>query len=110
MICRQVANKMGLTASFLPKPVVGVTAAACTPNVSISENGKIFSGSQRERKSLAKPAGPLLTASLPRQRHSLLLNASVNAYRRLGPALRSAQPDQSLAGRPRLHDPDPHRQ
>src|SRR5208337_2947598 len=27
LVCRQVANKMGLTASFLPKPVVGVNGS-----------------------------------------------------------------------------------
>ena len=30
LICRQVATKMGFTASFLPKPVVGVTGTGCT--------------------------------------------------------------------------------
>ncbi|HXY04442.1 MAG TPA: glutamine synthetase beta-grasp domain-containing protein, partial [Terriglobales bacterium] len=40
LICRQVANKMGLTASFLPKPVVGVNGSGMHTNVSISENGK----------------------------------------------------------------------
>ena len=40
LICRQVANKMGLTASFLPKPVVGVNGSGMHTNVSISEKGK----------------------------------------------------------------------
>src|SRR5262249_59017208 len=40
LICRQEATKMGLTATFLPKPVVGATATGITPNVSISTNGK----------------------------------------------------------------------
>src|SRR6202171_1071335 len=39
LICRQVATKMGLTASFLPKPVVGVNGSGMHTNVSVS-NGK----------------------------------------------------------------------
>src|SRR5262245_40852031 len=39
LICRQVATKMGLTASFLPKPVVGVNGNGMHTNVSVSKNG-----------------------------------------------------------------------
>ena len=34
LICRQVATKMGMTASFLPKPVVGVNGSGMHTNVS----------------------------------------------------------------------------
>ncbi|HEY7208883.1 MAG TPA: glutamine synthetase beta-grasp domain-containing protein, partial [Bryobacteraceae bacterium] len=40
LICRQVATKMGFTASFLPKPVVGVNGSGMHTNVSISKDGK----------------------------------------------------------------------
>ena len=40
LICRQVATKMGLTACFLPKPVVGVNGSGMHTNVSISKDGK----------------------------------------------------------------------
>src|SRR3984885_9354683 len=40
LICRQVATNMGLTASFLPKPVVGVNGSGMHTNVSISKGGK----------------------------------------------------------------------
>src|SRR6202142_2758512 len=40
LICRQVATHMGLTASFLPKPVVGVNGSGMHTNVSISKSGK----------------------------------------------------------------------
>ena len=40
LVCRQVATKMGLTASFLPKPVVGVNGNGMHTNVSISKGGK----------------------------------------------------------------------
>ncbi len=37
LICRQVATNMGLTASFLPKPVVGVNGSGMHTNVSINK-------------------------------------------------------------------------
>ncbi len=40
LICRQVANNMGYTASFLPKPVVGVNGSGMHTNVSVSKGGK----------------------------------------------------------------------
>src|SRR5512142_3528154 len=40
LICRQVATKMGLTACFLPKPVVGVNGNGMHTNVSIIKDGK----------------------------------------------------------------------
>src|SRR5271168_301326 len=40
LICRQVARNMGLSASFLPKPVVGVNGSGMHTNVSISKAGK----------------------------------------------------------------------
>ena len=36
-LCRQVARNMGLTASFLPKPVVGVNGSGMHTNVSVSK-------------------------------------------------------------------------
>ncbi|MDQ2858766.1 MAG: glutamine synthetase beta-grasp domain-containing protein, partial [Candidatus Eremiobacteraeota bacterium] len=40
LICRQVATKLGLSASFLPKPVVGVNGSGMHTNVSVSKGGK----------------------------------------------------------------------
>ena len=41
LICRQVATQMGMTASFLPKPVTGVNGSGMHTNVSITKgNGK----------------------------------------------------------------------
>ena len=50
LICRQVATKMGFTASFLPKPVVGVNGNGMHTNVSISKTEKPVLGSERRRK------------------------------------------------------------
>src|ERR1700684_1769363 len=38
LICRQVATHMGLTASFLPKPVVGVNGSGMHTNMSITKD------------------------------------------------------------------------
>src|SRR5882724_2289442 len=40
LICRQVATSMGLTASFLPKPVVGVNGSGMHTNDSVRKGGK----------------------------------------------------------------------
>src|ERR1700735_4692390 len=86
LICRQVATGMGCTASFLPKPVVGVNGNGMHTNVSVSKEGKnIFWDPSGEEK-----IAPLAWSFIDRILSSasdicLLLNASVNAYRRLDP-------------------------
>ncbi|HEX4664082.1 MAG TPA: glutamine synthetase family protein [Terriglobales bacterium] len=86
LICRQVATKMGYTASFLPKPVVGVNGSGMHTNVSVSKGGKnIFWDAKGEEK-LAKTAWSFVDRILTHGNDiCLLLNASVNAYRRLDP-------------------------
>src|ERR1700742_1729142 len=39
-VCRQVATAMGMTASFLPKPVTGVNGSGMHTNISITKEGK----------------------------------------------------------------------
>ena len=86
LICRQVATKMGFTASFLPKPVVGVNGNGMHTNVSISKEGKnLFWNAQGEEK-MDKFAWDFVDRILSHGNDlCLLLNASVNAYRRLDP-------------------------
>ena len=86
LICRQVATNMGFTASFLPKPVVGVNGSGMHTNVSISENGtNLFWDAQGQEK-LSKQGWAFLDRILTHGNDiCLLLNASVNAYRRLDP-------------------------
>jgi glutamine synthetase len=50
LICRQVATKMGCTASFLPKPVVGVNGSGMHTNVSISNGQNLFWDTKGEEK------------------------------------------------------------
>jgi len=40
LICRQVAALNGMTASFLPKPVVCVNGSGMHTNISVGQNGK----------------------------------------------------------------------
>jgi len=86
LICRQVATNMGLTASFLPKPVVGVNGSGMHTNVSISENGKNLFWDAKGEEKLSKMGWAFLDRILTHGNDiCLLLNPSVNAYRRLDP-------------------------
>ncbi len=86
LICRQVANKMGLTASFLPKPVVGVNGSGMHTNVSVSKNGKNLFWDPKGEEKLSKTGWAFIDRILTHGNDiCLLLNASVNAYRRLDP-------------------------
>jgi len=85
LICRQVATNMGLTASFLPKPVVGVNGSGMHTNVSISNGKNLFWDPKGEEK-LSKTGWAFVDRILTHGNDiCLLLNASVNAYRRLDP-------------------------
>jgi glutamine synthetase len=42
LICRQIATKMGLTACFLPKPIVGVNGTGMHTNVSITKEEPVL--------------------------------------------------------------------
>jgi len=86
------ATNMGLSASFLPKPVVGVNGSGMHTNVSISEDGKNLFLGRQGREKLSKMGWAFLDRILTHGNDiCLLLNASVNAYRRLDPPLRSTQ-------------------
>ena len=86
LICRQVATNMGLTASFLPKPVVGVNGNGMHTNVSISKGGKNLFWDPKGEEKLSKAGWSFVDKILTHGNDiCLLLNASVNAYRRLDP-------------------------
>ncbi|HEY4843006.1 MAG TPA: glutamine synthetase family protein [Terriglobales bacterium] len=86
LICRQVATHMGLTASFLPKPVVGVNGSGMHTNVSISKGGKNLFWDPKGEEMLSKFGWEFLDRILTHGNDiCLMLNASVNAYRRLDP-------------------------
>ena len=86
LICRQVATRMGLTASFLPKPVVGVNGNGMHTNVSISKEGKNLFWDPKGSEKLSQLGWSFVDRILTHGNDlCLMLNASVNAYRRLDP-------------------------
>jgi glutamine synthetase len=86
LICRQVATNMGLTASFLPKPIVGVNGSGMHTNVSVSKNGKNQFWDPKGEEQLSKFGWEFLDRILTHGNDiCLVFNSSVNAYRRLDP-------------------------
>ncbi|HTR36923.1 MAG TPA: glutamine synthetase family protein [Bryobacteraceae bacterium] len=86
LICRQVATKMGLTASFLPKPVVGVNGSGMHTNVSVMKDGKNIFWDPKGEEKMSGCAWEFVDKILSHGNDiCLLLNPSVNAYRRLDP-------------------------
>lgn len=86
LICRQVATRMGLTACFLPKPVVGVNGNGMHTNVSITQNGSNLFWDPNGEEKMSSCAWEFIDRILTHGNDiCLALNASVNAYRRLDP-------------------------
>jgi|SRR5579875_951819 len=86
LICRQIATNMGLTASFLPKPVVGVNGSGMHTNLSISKNGKNLFWDPKGEEKLSKLGWSFVDRVLTYGNDfCLIMNSSVNAYRRLDP-------------------------
>jgi glutamine synthetase len=86
LICRQVATKMGCTASFLPKPVVGVNGNGMHTNVSVMKAGKNLMWDPKGEEKVSKFGWQFVDRILTHGNDiCLMLNASVNAYRRLDP-------------------------
>ncbi len=86
LICRQVATRMGMSVSFLPKPVVSVNGNGMHTNVSISKGGKNIFWDAAGEERLSPFAWQFVDRILTHGNDiCLMLNASVNAYRRLDP-------------------------
>ena len=88
LICRQVATQMGMTASFLPKPVTGVNGSGMHTNVSITKGGKNLFWDPNGVEKVSKMAWTFVDKILTHGNDiCLLLNASVNSYPPAGPTL-----------------------
>ena len=86
LICRQVAGNLGLTASFLPKPVAGVNGNGMHCNMSITKGGKNLFFDKDGKHGLSEFAWTFVDRILNNVVDiCLVLNSSVNGYRRLDP-------------------------
>lgn len=86
LVCRQVANRMGMTATFLPKPVMGINGSGMHTNFSLSKKGRNIFYDKKGEDSLSPLAWDFISRLLNHAPEiSLILNSSVNAYRRLDP-------------------------
>ena len=96
LISRQVASNMGFTACFLPKPVVGVNGSGMHTNVSVSRDGKNQFWDPNGEEKLSEMGWSFVDRILTHANDiCLLLNSSVNAYRRLDPHFEA--PNQIIA-------------
>ena len=86
LLCRQIANNMGYTASFLPKPIVGVNGSGMHTNVSVSKGKTNLFWDEKGEEQLSKFGWDFLDRILTHALDlCLIFNSSVNAYRRLDP-------------------------
>ena len=86
LIARQVARQRDLTACFLPKPVTGVNGNGMHTNMSISKGDTNLFYEAAGREGISTFAWDFVHRILNHAREiCLILNSSVNSYRRLDP-------------------------
>lgn len=86
LTCRQIAHDLGMTATFLPKPFIGINGSGMHTNISLAGDGKNLFYAKDGKHNLS----PLAWDFIGRLLHHapeicLAINSSVNAYRRLDP-------------------------
>ena len=86
LVCRQVADNLGMTATFLPKPMVGINGSGMHTNFSLGRGGKNIFYSKGGKDGLSDTAWDFISRLLNHAGEMCLtFNSSVNAYRRLDP-------------------------
>jgi glutamine synthetase len=86
LVARQVAENQGMTATFLPKPLMGINGSGMHTNLSIQKNGKNIFYKKSDDHGISKLGYDFIDRILNKASDiSLVLNSSVNAYRRLDP-------------------------
>lgn len=86
LTCRQIANRLGMTATFLPKPIQGINGSGMHTNFSLAKDGKNAFHDAEGNDGVSKLAWDVIEKLLNRAPEiCLVLNPSVNAYRRLDP-------------------------
>lgn len=86
LVCRQVARSMGMTATFLPKPFMGINGSGMHTNFSLAKEGKNIFYDPKGTDGLSSLAWEFIMKLLNHAPEiCLAINSSVNAYRRLDP-------------------------
>ena len=86
LLSRQVAARMDLTACFLPKPVAGVNGNGMHTNMSLSRKGRNLFWDAKGQDQLSAAGWSFIHRILANANDiCLVLNSSVNSYRRLDP-------------------------
>src|SRR5688572_15056917 len=86
LLSRQCAARMDMTACFLPKPVTGVNGNGMHTNMSLARKGKNLFHDKKGQDQLSQGGWDFIKRILSNGAEiCLLLNSSVNSYRRLDP-------------------------
>jgi glutamine synthetase len=86
LLSRQVAARMDMTACFLPKPVTGVNGNGMHTNLSLAKKGKNLFFDKKGQDGLSAAGWSFIHRILANGNDlCLILNPSVNSYRRLDP-------------------------
>lgn len=86
LTARQVAANMNMTACFLPKPISGINGSGMHCNLSLAKNGKNLFFDAKGEEGLSQVAWDFVDRVLNNANDiCLIMNPSVNAYRRLDP-------------------------
>ncbi|MFA5871355.1 MAG: glutamine synthetase family protein [Parcubacteria group bacterium] len=86
LVCRQVANNLEMTATFLPKPTVQINGSGMHLNFSLSAKDKNVFFDKKSKNSISSLAWDAISKLLNHAPElCLIFNPSVNAYRRLDP-------------------------
>ncbi len=86
LVCRQVARNLGMTATFLPKPFMGINGSGMHTNFSLSRGDKNIFYNPKGQDGLSVVAWDFIYKLLNHAPEiCLTINPSVNSYRRLDP-------------------------
>ncbi len=86
LLARQVAARMDCTACFLPKPMAGVNGNGMHTNMSLSKKGVNLFYDEKGKDMLSQSGWDYVNRILAKgDELCLILNSSVNSYRRLDP-------------------------
>lgn len=96
LLARQIAADMGMTASFLPKPVANINGSGMHTNISVAKQGQNLFFDAKGEDNLSPMAWDFVERLLSNALDiCLVMNPSVNSYRRLDPHYEA--PNQIMA-------------